>query len=190
MTPSGTVERRRGRRPPRRADRLPDRHRLRDRHAPGRSRRRPPGCSRRSAGPATSSSRCSSPRRRRRERVAVFDERAERLAAALWPGPLTLVLPRSAAASGWDLGGRAAHRRRPGPAPSARPRPPRGYRSAGGHQREPVRPAAGRDLRRAPGALRRPASRCTSARRPRWTASRRPCSTSPTGPRPSCGRAR
>jgi tRNA threonylcarbamoyl adenosine modification protein (Sua5/YciO/YrdC/YwlC family) len=37
--------------------------------------------------------------------VAVFDERAERLAAAAWPGPLTLVLPRGAGASGWDLGG-------------------------------------------------------------------------------------
>lgn len=37
--------------------------------------------------------------------VAVFDERAERLAVALWPGPLTLVLPRGADASGWDLGG-------------------------------------------------------------------------------------
>ena len=37
--------------------------------------------------------------------VAAFDERAERLAAALWPGPLTLVLPRGADASGWDLGG-------------------------------------------------------------------------------------
>ena len=37
--------------------------------------------------------------------VAVFDERAERLAAALWPGRLTLVLPRGADASGWDLGG-------------------------------------------------------------------------------------
>ena len=37
--------------------------------------------------------------------VAAFDERAERLAAAFWPGPLTLVLPRGADASGWDLGG-------------------------------------------------------------------------------------
>jgi L-threonylcarbamoyladenylate synthase len=37
--------------------------------------------------------------------VAVFDQRAERLAAALWPGPLTLVLQRGADASGWDLGG-------------------------------------------------------------------------------------
>ena len=37
--------------------------------------------------------------------VAVFDERAERLAGALWPGPLTLVLPRGADASAWDLGG-------------------------------------------------------------------------------------
>jgi L-threonylcarbamoyladenylate synthase len=37
--------------------------------------------------------------------VAAFDERAERLAAALWPGPLTLILPRGADASAWDLGG-------------------------------------------------------------------------------------
>ena len=37
--------------------------------------------------------------------VAAFDERAERLAATLWPGPLTLVLSRGADASGWDLGG-------------------------------------------------------------------------------------
>ena len=37
--------------------------------------------------------------------VALLDERAERLAAALWPGPLTLVLPRGAHAAGWDLGG-------------------------------------------------------------------------------------
>ena len=38
-------------------------------------------------------------------RVAVLDDRAERLAAACWPGPLTLVLPRGAEASEWDLGG-------------------------------------------------------------------------------------
>jgi tRNA threonylcarbamoyl adenosine modification protein (Sua5/YciO/YrdC/YwlC family) len=37
--------------------------------------------------------------------VALLDQRAERLAAALWPGSLTLVLPRGSAASGWDLGG-------------------------------------------------------------------------------------
>jgi L-threonylcarbamoyladenylate synthase len=37
--------------------------------------------------------------------VAVFDERAERLVAGCWPGPLTIVLPRGADASGWDLGG-------------------------------------------------------------------------------------
>ena len=37
--------------------------------------------------------------------VAVFDERAERLVEACWPGPLTLVLPRGADADGWDLGG-------------------------------------------------------------------------------------
>jgi tRNA threonylcarbamoyl adenosine modification protein (Sua5/YciO/YrdC/YwlC family) len=40
--------------------------------------------------------------------VAVFDDRAEVLAGALWPGPLTLVLPRGADASGWDLGGDVA----------------------------------------------------------------------------------
>ncbi len=37
--------------------------------------------------------------------VAVMDERAARLAAALWPGALTLVLPRSAGSVTWDLGG-------------------------------------------------------------------------------------
>jgi L-threonylcarbamoyladenylate synthase len=37
--------------------------------------------------------------------VGVFDERAELLAEACWPGPLTLVLPRGADADGWDLGG-------------------------------------------------------------------------------------
>jgi tRNA threonylcarbamoyl adenosine modification protein (Sua5/YciO/YrdC/YwlC family) len=37
--------------------------------------------------------------------VAVFDARAERLVAAGWPGPLTVVLPRGADAAGWDLGG-------------------------------------------------------------------------------------
>jgi L-threonylcarbamoyladenylate synthase len=37
--------------------------------------------------------------------LATFDERAERLAADLWPGALTLVLPRSAATRAWELGG-------------------------------------------------------------------------------------
>lgn len=37
--------------------------------------------------------------------LARFDDRAERLAAALWPGALTLVLPRTDAIGGWDLGG-------------------------------------------------------------------------------------
>jgi len=37
--------------------------------------------------------------------VARFDERAERIAGATWPGPLTLVLPRTAASAAWDLGG-------------------------------------------------------------------------------------
>lgn len=37
--------------------------------------------------------------------VAVFDDRADRLAAAWWPGGVTLVLPRTALSQGWDLGG-------------------------------------------------------------------------------------
>lgn len=39
--------------------------------------------------------------------VAVPDSRALRLAAGLWPGPLTLVLPRAERSAGWDLGERA-----------------------------------------------------------------------------------
>jgi len=37
--------------------------------------------------------------------IAVFDERATTLADRFWPGALTLVLPRTARSSGWDLGG-------------------------------------------------------------------------------------
>jgi tRNA threonylcarbamoyl adenosine modification protein (Sua5/YciO/YrdC/YwlC family) len=37
--------------------------------------------------------------------VAAFDERADRLAAACWPGALTLVLPRGGGSAGWELGG-------------------------------------------------------------------------------------
>jgi tRNA threonylcarbamoyl adenosine modification protein (Sua5/YciO/YrdC/YwlC family) len=37
--------------------------------------------------------------------VGRFDARAERLAGDLWPGALTLVLPRTALSGGWDLGG-------------------------------------------------------------------------------------
>jgi L-threonylcarbamoyladenylate synthase len=40
--------------------------------------------------------------------VARFDGRAERLAAACWPGALTLVLPRTEVSAGWDLGGDGA----------------------------------------------------------------------------------
>lgn len=36
--------------------------------------------------------------------VARFDERAEALAAAFWPGGLTIVLPRAEPSAGWDLG--------------------------------------------------------------------------------------
>jgi L-threonylcarbamoyladenylate synthase len=39
--------------------------------------------------------------------IARFDDRAERLAFALWPGAMTLVLPRTPASAGWDLGGSA-----------------------------------------------------------------------------------
>ena len=37
--------------------------------------------------------------------IAVFDERAEALAFRFWAGPLTMVLPRTDASEGWDLGG-------------------------------------------------------------------------------------
>ena len=37
--------------------------------------------------------------------IAAFDDRAEALALAFWAGPLTLVLPRTAASRGWELGG-------------------------------------------------------------------------------------
>jgi L-threonylcarbamoyladenylate synthase len=37
--------------------------------------------------------------------LTVFDDQAERLAAACWPGGLTLVLRRAPASAGWDLGG-------------------------------------------------------------------------------------
>lgn len=39
--------------------------------------------------------------------LARFDDRAERLVGALWPGPLTLVLPRTRVSLTWDLGGHA-----------------------------------------------------------------------------------
>lgn len=37
--------------------------------------------------------------------IATFDDRAERLAAACWPGAVTIVLPRTVASAGWELGG-------------------------------------------------------------------------------------
>jgi tRNA threonylcarbamoyl adenosine modification protein (Sua5/YciO/YrdC/YwlC family) len=37
--------------------------------------------------------------------VARLDDRAERLAAALWPGALTIVVPRTSRSRDWDLGG-------------------------------------------------------------------------------------
>ena len=38
-------------------------------------------------------------------RVAVFDDRASRVAAACWPGALTIVLARTIVSRGWELGG-------------------------------------------------------------------------------------
>lgn len=38
-------------------------------------------------------------------RLGVFDERADELAAAFWPGAVTLVLPRSEESRRWELGG-------------------------------------------------------------------------------------
>lgn len=37
-------------------------------------------------------------------RLGWLDERAERLAFACWPGPLTLVVPRTPLSAAWDLG--------------------------------------------------------------------------------------
>lgn len=37
--------------------------------------------------------------------VAVFDFRADRIAAATWPGSVTMVLPRTEVSARWDLGG-------------------------------------------------------------------------------------
>ena len=37
--------------------------------------------------------------------VAVFDRRADRLSAACWPGPLTMILFRTPQSMGWELGG-------------------------------------------------------------------------------------
>ena len=37
--------------------------------------------------------------------LARFDARADRLAGACWPGALTVVLPRTVASGGWELGG-------------------------------------------------------------------------------------
>jgi tRNA threonylcarbamoyl adenosine modification protein (Sua5/YciO/YrdC/YwlC family) len=36
--------------------------------------------------------------------VARFDDRADRVASALWPGALTLILPRAEATRAWELG--------------------------------------------------------------------------------------
>jgi tRNA threonylcarbamoyl adenosine modification protein (Sua5/YciO/YrdC/YwlC family) len=38
-------------------------------------------------------------------RIASFDDRAERLALFVWPGPLTVVLRRADESRSWDLGG-------------------------------------------------------------------------------------
>jgi L-threonylcarbamoyladenylate synthase len=40
--------------------------------------------------------------------IAVFDERASRIAGSCWPGALTMVLPRTGTSKDWDLGGTRA----------------------------------------------------------------------------------
>lgn len=40
-------------------------------------------------------------------RIVAVDARARALAGRFWPGPLTLVLPRTATSAAWDLGGDA-----------------------------------------------------------------------------------
>jgi len=42
--------------------------------------------------------------REQAERIAVFDERARRLAGRFWPGALSLVLPRTERSRSWALG--------------------------------------------------------------------------------------
>jgi tRNA threonylcarbamoyl adenosine modification protein (Sua5/YciO/YrdC/YwlC family) len=39
--------------------------------------------------------------------IAELDERAQTLAARLWPGPITLVVPRAPESRSWELGGDA-----------------------------------------------------------------------------------
>ena len=80
--------------------------------------------------------------------LARFDADAERLAAAFWPGPLTLVLPKAAGLPG----GRACHRRprhaSPCACPAIRSRATSWPRSAGRWWRR--RPTAPATCRRPP----------------------------------------
>ena len=112
-----------------------------------------------------------------------FDERADALAAACWPGALTLVLPRTPAERVVGPRRRPEHDRAPRARPPARARGARDRRPAGGDQREPVRRAAGhrpaRTCRR-PSVTWSPSTCATSARS---RARPRPCSTSRTAPR-------
>ncbi len=39
------------------------------------------------------------------ERIGAFDERARTLVTRFWPGPLTIVVRRTPASAGWELGG-------------------------------------------------------------------------------------
>ena len=95
----------RDRRATRRADRVPDRHRLRHRDASRRSAAPPAGCSRRSVDRATSPCPCwwATPDRRARSLGSTIGRPGS--PQALWPGALTLVLPRTPSSEGWDLGG-------------------------------------------------------------------------------------
>ena len=78
--------------------------------------------------------------------LARFDDRAERLATALWPGPLTLVVPRSPLSRTWDLGREARDDRSSRPVAPAGARRPLGRRAARHHQRQPFGIAPGGDV--------------------------------------------
>ena len=75
-------------------------------------------------------------------RLARFDATAERLAQALWPGPLTLVLPKATDCAVAELATAGPRQHRgAGAGSSGRARHPRGARTPGGRAvGQPLRP--------------------------------------------------
>ena len=122
--------------------------------------------------------------------VAELDARAEALAEALWPGALTIVLPRSRRERAMGPGRRRLERRGSRACASARSRRAGRGRPAGGHERESVRRIPRHHVRRPELDVRRsrrrlplrgpPARRCvvhrgrSGARRCSPAAARRP----------------